>query len=302
MLTAHKMNFASHCIASWLQVNYDDVSITENTRASYPIEHIANARLPCTGPHPKNIILLCCDAFGVLPPVARLTHAQAMYHFISGYTAKVAGTEVGVTEPSATFSACFGGAFLMWHPMKYAAMLAERMRAHGAGAWLVNTGWTGGAYGAGSRMSLKHTRAIVDAIHSGELSKSETTRMPTFGLRVPTKVTGVPERVLAPRSTWADGAAYDAALAKLARLFRDNMAQYSDTDYVAAELVEEILSAGPDSERVSMGGGVYSRSASTGGLKSGCGEEGRGASCAAAADAALKVPRLDRVASKQGLA
>jgi len=143
--------------------------LTENTRASYPIEFINNAHIPCIGPHPKNLIMLCCDAFGVLPPVSKLTPEQAMYHFVSGYTAKVAGTEVGITEPQATFSACFGGAFLMWHPMKYASMLAEKMREHDTNAWLVNTGWIGGKYGVGSRISLKYTRAIINAIHSGEL-------------------------------------------------------------------------------------------------------------------------------------
>jgi ATP-dependent phosphoenolpyruvate carboxykinase len=145
-------------------VDYDSNRITENTRASYPIDYIGNAKIPCVGGHPKNIIMLCCDAFGVLPPVARLTPEQAMYYFISGYTAKVAGTEMGVTEPEATFSACFGSAFLMWHPTKYAAMLEEKMQRHGATAWLINTGWTAGSYGTGYRFKLRHTRAIVDAI------------------------------------------------------------------------------------------------------------------------------------------
>ena len=150
-------------------VAYDDDSITENTRAAYPVEFIHNAKIPCLGGHPRDVIFLTCDAFGVLPPVSRLTPEQAMYHFISGYTAKVAGTEVGVTEPEATFSPCFGGPFLLWHPGKYAEMLAERIQKHRANVWLVNTGWSGGAYGTGKRMKLAFTRAIIDAIHSGEL-------------------------------------------------------------------------------------------------------------------------------------
>ena len=232
-------------ISECVQVDYDDVSITENTRASYPIEAISNAKLPCVGPHPRNVVLLCCDAFGVLPPVSRLSHAQAMYHFISGYTAKVAGTEVGVKEPSGTFSACFGAAFLAWHPMKYAAMLADKLRTHGTATWLVNTGWTGGGYGVGERMPLKHTRAIVDAIHSGELAAAQYVTLPVFGLQVPTAVSGVPSGVLQPRETWPDAAAYDAALARLAGLFQENMAPYATTRYVDAGLVAEIVAAGP---------------------------------------------------------
>lgn len=228
------------------QVDYDDDSITENTRASYPIEAIPNARLPCVGPQPRNVIMLCCDAFGVLPPVARLSSAQAMYHFISGYTAKVAGTEVGVTEPTATFSACFGGAFLMWHPMKYAAMLAEKMAEHGTDAWLVNTGWSGGAYGVGARMKLAHTRAIIDAIHSGELADAEYDTTPVFGLRVPRAVAGVPPALLNPRSTWTDAAAYDAKLRHLAELFRENMEAYADGGgFVTPSLAADIVAAGP---------------------------------------------------------
>ena len=162
------------------EVDYDDVSLTQNTRASYPIEYIPNAKIPCVGGHPQNIILLTCDAFGVLPPVSRLTPAQAMYHFVSGYTAKVAGTEVGVTEPEATFSACYGAAFLVWHPTKYAEMLAEKMRTHGSQAWLVNTGWTGGGYGTGSRIKLAYTRAIIDAIHAGDLDTVASTPHPVL--------------------------------------------------------------------------------------------------------------------------
>jgi len=174
-------------------VDYRDDSITENTRASYPIEYIPNAKLPCLGGHPKNVVFLTCDAFGVLPPVSRLTPDQAMYHFISGYTAKVAGTEVGITEPVATFSACFGAAFLVWHPTKYAELLAQRMEQHGSKAWLVNTGWSGGPFGVGHRLSIKYTRAIIDAIHSGELADCPTREDPLFGLHVPTQCSGVPE-------------------------------------------------------------------------------------------------------------
>jgi phosphoenolpyruvate carboxykinase (ATP) len=209
-------------------VDYRDTKLTENTRCSYPIEFIDNAKLPCVGPHPRNVIFLTADAFGVLPPVARLTPEQAMYHFISGYTAKVAGTEVGVKEPQATFSACFGAPFLVWHPARYAEMLAKRLEGHGAQTWLVNTGWTGGPYGVGRRMSIAHTRAILDAIHSGELAKATATPDPLFGFEVPTACPGVPSEVLSPRRTWSDPAAYDAAARKLAGLFQRNFRQYED--------------------------------------------------------------------------
>ncbi|RMH16853.1 MAG: phosphoenolpyruvate carboxykinase (ATP) [Acidobacteria bacterium] len=207
-------------------VDYDDDSVTENTRGSYPIDFIANARIPCTGGHPKHVIFLTCDAFGVLPPVARLTPDQAMYHFISGYTAKVAGTEVGVTEPKATFSPCFGGPFLVWHPAKYAELLAAKLRRHQASCWLVNTGWSGGGYGVGRRMKLAYTRAIVDAIHDGALDGVATAEDPIFGVAVPTACPGVPDDVLLPRRTWADPAAYDAQAQHLARLFADNFGNY----------------------------------------------------------------------------
>jgi len=208
------------------EVDYSDSSLTENTRASYPIEHIPNAKIPCVGGHPKNVILLTCDAFGVLPPVSRLTPEQAMYHFISGYTAKVAGTEVGVTDPIPNFSACFGAAFLVWHPTKYAQMLAEKMEKHGTKAWLLNTGWSGGPYGVGKRLSIKHTRAIVDAVHSGELADCETVEDPLFGLHIPTHCANVPNEVLVTKNTWEDKAAYSRTAKKLAGLFRDNFAQY----------------------------------------------------------------------------
>jgi len=164
------------------EVDYSDISLTENTRASYPIEFIPNAKIPCIGGHPQDIIFLTCDAFGVLPPVSRLTPEQAMYHFISGYTARVAGTEVGVTEPQAAFSACFGAPFLVWHPARYAELLAEKMRQYGSHAWLVNTGWSGGAYGTGKRMKLAYTRSIIDAIHDGALYQATSAIDPIFGL------------------------------------------------------------------------------------------------------------------------
>jgi phosphoenolpyruvate carboxykinase (ATP) len=209
-------------------VDYDDDRLTENTRASYPIEFIPHAKIPCLAGHPTNIILLTCDAFGVLPPLSKLTPEQAMYHFISGYTAKVAGTEVGVTEPQVTFSACFGEAFLVWHPTKYAEMLAERMRTHGAQAWLINTGWSGGAYGTGQRIALKHTRAMVDAIHSGALDDAAFEPDPVFGLSVPVLVPGVPSAILQPQGTWSDAAAYCQTAARLSQLFRQNFQKYAD--------------------------------------------------------------------------
>jgi len=221
------------------EVNYDDAKLTENTRAAYPIEFIPNAKIPCVAKHPSNLIFLTCDAFGVLPPVSRLTPEQAMYHFISGYTAKVAGTEVGVLEPQATFSACFGAAFLVWHPTKYAEMLAERLRAHRAQAWLVNTGWSGGAYGQGRRISLAHTRAIIDAIHAGDLLDAPTMEDPIFGLAIPEQVAGVPADILRPENTWADPAAFRQAAERLASLFHQNFRQYS------AEASHATRSAGP---------------------------------------------------------
>jgi phosphoenolpyruvate carboxykinase (ATP) len=221
------------------EVDYDDVSLTQNTRCSYPIEYIDNAKIPCVGPHPKNIIFLTCDAFGVLPPVSRLTPEQAMYHFISGYTAKVAGTEEGVTEPQTTFSACFGAPFLVCHPTRYAELLAEKMKQHDAKAWLINTGWSGGGYGDASRISLKDTRAIIDAIHSGTLNNSEFNTDPIFGLAIPATCPEVPSEILNPRSTWTDGSAYDTAATKLAEAFRENFRTYED------QASAEILAAGP---------------------------------------------------------
>ena len=221
------------------QVDFDDDSITANTRCAYPIDFIPNARIPGTAGIPDNVIFLTCDAFSVLPPVSRLTPAQAMYHFISGYTAKVAGTEVGVTEPEATFSACFGAPFLVWHPGRYAEMLAERIREHGAHVWLVNTGWIGGPYGVGQRMGLTHTRAIIDAIHDGSLLRAETVTDPVFDLSIPTHCPGVPNDLLVPEHTWADPEAYHAQAAELARLFAENFAAFAD------DVGEEVRAAGP---------------------------------------------------------
>ncbi len=220
-------------------VDWSDVSITQNTRTSYPIEYIPNAKIPCVTVHPKNIILLTCDAFGVLPPVSKLTPEQAMYHFISGYTAKVAGTEMGVTEPKATFSACFGAAFLVWHPTKYAELLAAKMREHGTNAWLVNTGWTGGAYGTGSRIKLKYTRAIIDAIHHGDFDDVACARDEYFGLEIPKTCEGIPDEVLTPWTTWDDKSSYDETARKLVGLFHGNFGNYSD----AAS--KELVAAGP---------------------------------------------------------
>ena len=183
-------------------INFDDISLTENTRCCYPLEHIENCKIPALGGHPKNIIFLTCDANGVLPPVSRLTYDQAMYHFVSGYTAKVAGTEVGVTDPIATFSACFGEAFLPKHPYLYAKMLAEKVEKHGVHVWLVNTGWTGGKYGVGKRMSLKDTRQILDNIHDGSLEKEEYEIVPGFNLHVPTKCNHVDSLILNSINAW----------------------------------------------------------------------------------------------------
>lgn len=221
------------------EVDFSDGSLTQNTRCSYPIEYIENAKIPCVTGHPTNIILLTCDAFGVLPPVSRLTPEQAMYHFISGYTAKVAGTEVGVNEPEATFSACFGAAFLVWHPTKYAEQLAEKIKQHNSNVWLVNTGWSGGAFGTGARISLKHTRAIIDAIHNGELAKAEFTADPVFGVNIPNQCADVPAEILNPKQTWDAPQAFDEAAATLAKKFNDNFKTYED------QASAEILGAAP---------------------------------------------------------
>jgi phosphoenolpyruvate carboxykinase (ATP) len=221
------------------EVDYEDTSITVNTRASYPLEYIDNAKIPAVGDHPDNIIFLTYDAFGVMPPVSKLTPEQAMYHFISGYTAKVAGTEMGVDEPQATFSACFGAAFLVWHPSKYAEMLAERMREHDAEAWLVNTGITGGPYGVGHRVPLTYTRAMIDAIHDGSLHDAPKETEPVFGLAVPTECPDVPNDILMPRETWDDPEAYDAKARDLVDRFNDHFQKYEDA------AAPEIAEAGP---------------------------------------------------------
>ncbi|KAJ3054792.1 Protein kinase C-like 1 [Rhizophlyctis rosea] len=221
-------------------VDYGSSKLTENTRCAYPIEYIPNAKIPCVGGHPKNIILLTCDAFGVLPPVSKLSAAQAMYHFISGYTAKIAGTEEGVTEPQATFSTCFGAPFLVWHPVKYATMLAEQMRKHQVDAYLINTGWNGGAYGTGKRIALKYSRAIIDAIHNGELKKANYENYPIFNLQIPTNVTGVPPEILNPAKTWGGSQDnFQQTVTKLATLFNDNFKTYAD------KASQEVLAAGP---------------------------------------------------------
>ncbi|MCC5877590.1 MAG: phosphoenolpyruvate carboxykinase (ATP), partial [Candidatus Sumerlaeia bacterium] len=221
------------------EVDFDDKGFTENTRACYPVEYIDNAKIPCVGGHPKNIIFLTCDAFGVLPPVAKLTPGQAMYHFISGYTAKAAGTEVGITEPQPIFSACFGAAFLVWHPTKYAEMLSEKLRRHNATVWMVNTGWTGGAYGVGNRFELKYTRAIIDAILGGGLDNVYFETEPNFGLAVPRECANVPSEILIPRNAWSDKKAYDDTARRLVDMFRKNFEQYAD------KASTEILGGGP---------------------------------------------------------
>ncbi|MCY4158609.1 MAG: phosphoenolpyruvate carboxykinase (ATP) [Bacteroidetes bacterium] len=217
-------------------VDYTNTSLTENTRACFPIEYMQNAQIPCVGGHPSNIIFLTFDAFGVLPPIARLTPEQAMYHFISGYTAKVAGTEVGVHEPVATFSACFGAAFLVWHPAKYSELLASNIKRHQTNTWLINTGIVGDT---GKRIKLRYTRAIIDSIHSGALLDVPTVREPVFGLTIPTKCPGLPDHLLFPEKLWSDPNAYQETASRLSILFMDNFAQY------ASKCSPEVQSAGP---------------------------------------------------------
>lgn len=221
------------------RLNLNDDSLTENTRAAYPISHIPNAKRDGLGGHPQNIIMLTADAFGVLPPIARLTQAQAMYHFLSGYTAKVAGTEKGVTEPQATFSTCFGAPFMALSPTVYADLLGEKIARHQVNVWLVNTGWSGGPYGVGQRMKIAHTRAMVNAALKGELTGIPTTPDPIFGVAVPTACPGVPVEVLSPRQTWADPAAYDAQARKLAGMFAENFKAFAD------QVSEEVRAVGP---------------------------------------------------------
>ncbi len=221
------------------EIDYDDDSLTENTRAAYPIDMIPNASLSGRAGHPRNIMFLTADAFGVLPPISRLTPAQASYYFLLGYTAKVAGTERGLTEPEATFSTCFGAPFMTLLPTRYGDLLRKKIERHQPGVWLVNTGWTGGAHGVGSRIRIAHTRAMVNAALSGSLDEGEFREDPIFGVQVPVSVEGVPDGVLNPRETWSDGDAYDRRAAHLASLFKENFKQY------AGHVDEEVRAAGP---------------------------------------------------------
>ncbi len=221
------------------RVDLDSDEFTENTRASYPVTHIPNADPEGMAGHPRTIIMLTADAFGVMPPVARLTPAQAMYHFLSGYTAKVAGTERGVTEPRATFSTCFGAPFMALNPDVYATLLGDKMRKHGVQAWLINTGWSGGPFGTGSRIKLAYTRAMVRAALSGALNEVPMRKDPVFGFEVPERCPDVPTEVLYPRATWRDGVAYDQQAVKLAQMFKENFQQF------AAGASPEVRAAGP---------------------------------------------------------
>lgn len=220
-------------------LDFQDDSLTANMRCAYPLNYISNASESALGGHPKNIIMLTCDAFGVLPPIARMTPAQAMYHFLSGFTSKVAGTERGVTEPEPTFSTCFGAPFMPRRPEEYGKLLQAKIATHGATCWLVNTGWTGGAYGTGNRMPIKATRALLSAALDGSLAESTFRKDPNFGFEVPVAVAGVDDTLLDPRATWADKEAYDTQAAKLVEMFADNFAQYVphiDDDVKAAAI------------------------------------------------------------------
>ena len=208
------------------ELDFEDDSLTQNTRCAYPLHYISNASESGLAGPPRNVVMLTCDAFGVLPPIARLTPAQAMYHFLSGFTAKVAGTEKGVTEPQPTFSTCFGAPFMPRRPEVYGALLRDRIAAQGATCWLVNTGWTGGAYGEGSRMPIRATRALLTAALDGSLNRVSFRKDPNFGFEVPVSVPGVDDSLLDPRGTWADPEAYDRQAAKLVKMFADNFAQY----------------------------------------------------------------------------
>ncbi|GAB3657003.1 phosphoenolpyruvate carboxykinase (ATP) [Echinicola sediminis] len=216
-------------------VDYENRSVTENTRTAYPLEYIENSIFPPLGTLPKNIFFLTADAFGVIPPISKLTPGQAMYHFISGYTAKVAGTEVGIIEPQVTFSACFGAAFLPLHPTQYASLLGKKMQEHDVNVWLVNTGWTGGAYGIGARMKLKYTRSMISAALEGKLDKVHFEEHSVFGVAVPQSCPDVPEDILNPRDTWEDAIAYDQKAQHLAKAFVKNFEQYAD--YASAEIL-----------------------------------------------------------------
>ncbi|PIW64121.1 MAG: phosphoenolpyruvate carboxykinase (ATP) [Candidatus Omnitrophica bacterium CG12_big_fil_rev_8_21_14_0_65_50_5] len=222
-------------------VDFTSSAKTENTRVSYPMRHIENIVKPVSkGGHPSKIIFLTCDAYGVLPLVSRLTKEQVMYHYLSGYTAKVAGTELGVKEPKATFSACFGQAFLMVHPLKYAEILGQKMDEHKATAYLINTGWVAGPYGAGYRIAIDNNRRSIDAIFDGSLDKTQCEILPVFNLAVPKAVSGVDSKILYPRNMWADKQAYDEALKKLGKMFADNFARFASTDFG-----KKLIQAGP---------------------------------------------------------
>ncbi|HEX6509297.1 MAG TPA: phosphoenolpyruvate carboxykinase (ATP), partial [Chloroflexota bacterium] len=225
------------------RLDLDDDSLTENTRAAFPLSFLPRVDLSGVGPHPEHIVFLTADAFGVLPPIARLTPEQAQYYFLSGYTAKLAGTERGITEPQPNFSACFGAPFLVWHPTVYARMLGEKLRRHGSTVWLINTGWTGGPYGTGSRIEIEDTRAMVRAALNGHLQDVPTERDEVFGLHVPTHVPGVPDIVLHPRDTWQDSDAYDRQARRLARMFAENFAEN-----FGAHVSESIIASGPNRE------------------------------------------------------
>lgn len=221
------------------EVDYKNSSITENTRVSYPIYHIDNTVKPSLGDNPKNVFFLTCDAYGVIPPISKLTPGQAAFHFISGYTAKVAGTEAGITEPVTAFSACFGAPFMPLHPTRYAEMLSRKMKDVGTNVWLVNTGWSGGPYGIGSRMKLKYTRAMITAILNGELDKAEFVAHNVFGVHVPQSCPNVPDDVLNPRNTWTNKNAYDETAAELAKKFNKNFEKF------ASQASKEILDGAP---------------------------------------------------------
>ena len=220
-------------------VDFDNTTVTQNTRGAYPIDYMSNAKIPCVADHPSDVIFLTCDAFGVLPPVSKLSPEHAMYHFMSGYTAKVAGTEMGVTEPEATFSPCFGGPFLVWHPGIYAELLAEKIKKHNVNVWLVNTGWSGGPYGVGARIPLPQTRAIIDAIHAGDLANAASEIDPIFGFEIITQCPRVPSDILIPKNTWADESAYHEFATKLARKFQENFQIYEEG------VSQEVRDAGP---------------------------------------------------------
>jgi len=218
------------------EVDFKDSSITQNTRVSYPIYHIDNIQPGSVGKNPKNIFFLTADAFGVLPPISKLTPGQAAFHFISGYTAKVAGTEAGVTEPIPSFSACFGAPFMPLHPTRYGEMLSKKMKDAGVNVWLINTGWTGGPYGTGSRMKLKYTRAMITAALNGELKDVDFKSHEIFNIAVPQSCPNVPSEVLNPRDTWSDKEAYDAKAKNLAKSFKDNFKKFED--YAGSEIIE----------------------------------------------------------------